>query len=102
MIPVRKASMRRPRRNKLREYSKRVLGAMIVLWFVGALFGAAVVVRQVTNNAYMTDLSSLLMYIGGPMTGGIVSYLVKSALENREKIKQSADTQYPADNTYIP
>jgi hypothetical protein len=85
-----------------REYSKIVLNAMIILWFVGALYGAVIVAVQVLRNSYSTDLSSLLMYIGGPMTGGVVSYLIKSSLENREKIKHSAELQSPAGNNYIP
>ena len=35
------------------------------------------------------NLSDLLVYIGAPMTGGIVTYLLKSAYENKEKIKQT-------------
>jgi len=90
------------KRRRAQEYSKRVLGAMIVLWFAGAVFGAVVVVIQVVRGAYMTDLSSLLSYIGLPMGGGIISYLIKSALENREKIKNSADYTNYYQNNYIP
>lgn len=73
---------------KKREYSKAALAAMIVLWFVGAFFGMAVVVWQLLTAAYTVNIGDVLMYIGGPMTGGIVSYMVKSAVENREKIKK--------------
>ncbi len=72
------------------EYSKRVLFAVVLLWFVGALFGMAVVVWQMAVSDCPTALADLLVYIGGPMTGGTVGYLVKSAMENREKIR----TQY--------
>lgn len=92
MRPVRRAPMRRPR-NKVQEYSKRVLAAMVVLWFLGALFGGVIVVVQVANGSYNTDLSALLSYIGLPMSGGVVSYLIKSALENREKIKHTQELQ---------
>ena len=92
MRAVRRAPMKpKQTRSRTQEYSKRVLGAMILLWFAGALFGAAVVVVQVLGDAYTTDLSSLLSYIGLPMGGGIVSYLIKSALENREKIKHTQE-----------
>ncbi len=73
--------------NKKREYSKLALTAMIVLWFVGAVFGMTVVVWQLVTAAYTVNIGDVLMYIGGPMTGGIVGYLVKSAVENREKIR---------------
>ncbi len=75
---------------KKREYSKAAITAMIVLWFVGAVFGMAVVIWQLITAAYTVNIGDVLMYIGAPMTGGIVGYLVKSAVENREKIKKDA------------
>ena len=71
------------------EYSKRMLSAMIALWFVGAVFGMAVCVVQLIISPMAVSVDSLLTYIGAPITGGIVSYLIKSALENREKIKRN-------------
>ena len=67
---------------------------MIALWFAGALFGAVVVVVQLTRTDYTVSIDILLNYIGMPMTGGIVGYLVKSAFENREKIKQAFDPDH--------
>lgn len=75
---------------KKREYSKAAITAMIVLWFVGAVFGMAVVIWQLITAAYTVNIGDVLMYIGAPMTGGIVGYLVKSAVENKEKIKKDA------------
>lgn len=72
-----------------REYSKAALAAMIVLWFIGAVVGGFVVLWQLFTGAYDVQLDSLLNYIGMPMSGGIVTYMVKSALENREKIRKS-------------
>lgn len=81
------------KQKKKREYSKLVLTAMIVLWFIGAGFGMMVVLWQLITAAYTVNIGDVLIYIGGPMTGGIVGYLVKSAVENKEKIKKSdADT----------
>jgi len=71
------------------EFSKKTVCAMILLWFFGALFGGCVVVWQIMSGAYAVSLDSLLGYIGAPMTGGIVGYMVKSALENREKVRHS-------------
>lgn len=81
------------------EYSKRILSRMIVLWFIGAAFGAAVVVAEVVATfaggggytSVVVHLPDLLMYIGAPITGGVVSYLIKSAMENREKIRNTHD-----------
>ena len=60
---------------------------MIILWFFGAVFGFLTVSVQVLRADVTVSLSDLLLYIGAPMTGGIVSYMLKSAAENREKIK---------------
>lgn len=85
---------------KLKEYSKKVIYAMVVLWFIGAVFGAAVVSIQVIRNDYSVAIGELLTYIGVPMGGGIVTYLLKTAFENKEKIKQNYQPDYtpPQDN----
>lgn len=74
----------------LHEFSKIVIVAMIIVWFVGALFGCACVTVQLIRGDYMIGLSELLAYIGAPMTGGIIGYMLKSGFENKEKIKHSA------------
>lgn len=77
------------KRAKLKEFSKKVIVALAVIWFIGAILGASVVIVQVVRGDYTVNLSDLLMYIGAPMTGGIVSYMLKSAFENKEKIKKN-------------
>lgn len=67
---------------KLKEFSKRVIVSMTLLWFLGAIFGAVCVWRT------QMDLSSLLDYIGNPMSVGILGYLLKSAFENKTKIER--------------
>lgn len=83
----------RAKRVKLTEFSKRMVVALCVMWFAGALLGAVVVVVQTARGDYNVALSDLLLYIGAPMTGGIVTYLLKSAYENREKIKRGSKPQ---------
>lgn len=68
------------------QFSKKVIIAMILLWFAGALFGMFMVYRT------SMELSSLLNYISTPMSVGILGYLLKAAFENKEKIKQSGTT----------
>ena len=70
---------------KVREFSKKVIVAMTLLWFMGAAYGAVIVWR----GGY--GLESLLEYVGQPMVGGILGYMAKSALENREKIKKTEE-----------
>ena len=74
---------------KVREFSKNFVAVLCFLWIMGALFGAVVVWRQ------PEQLSYLLEYIGAPMVGGIIGYMAKAALENREKIKQNTPQDEP-------
>ena len=81
----------------MKNFSKIVIRAMIVLWFCGAFFGGAVVIVQLAQSFLngspysqtIVNLPELLSYIGMPVSGAIVGYLAKSAFENREKIKNN-------------
>lgn len=73
---------------KLKEFSKRVIVSMTLLWFLGAIFGAVCVWRT------QMDLPSLLDYIGNPMSVGILGYLLKSAFENKTKIERGVTDEY--------
>ena len=81
--------MKRLKHSKLKEYSKRCIAAMIVLWFAVALFGIGVNIYQLKNTMTpeVVMVDPLYAYVGLPMTGGIIGYLIKSAMENKEKIK---------------
>ena len=70
------------------EFSKRAITAMIIIWFVGAVFGVGVVAYQLWRGDALISLSEVLAYIGAPMTGGIIAYMIKSAMENVPKIKK--------------
>lgn len=85
----------------VKEYSKKIINLMIVLWFAGAIFGAVVIAVELIatlvgidgySTAITIHLPEWLAYIGAPITGGIVGYLIKSAMENKEKIRKSEDT----------
>lgn len=90
--------------NKQIQYSKKILTAMIRLWFVGAVFGMLFVSVQLfilfiapeVSLHMPLSLDAILNYIGIPMTGGTVGYLLKSAIENKEKIQhRTSDGGYP-------
>lgn len=83
--------MRKP---TIKQYSKRVVTAMIIAWFVGIAFGMGVIVWQMIRAPDAVSLDSLLTYIGAPMGCGIAGYLAKSAFENREKIKAQYIPEY--------
>ena len=72
---------------KRREFSKKFIAVVCLLWIAGALFGGLIVWREPGNLSYLLD------YIGAPMVSGIIGYMAKAALENREKIKNSATNQ---------
>lgn len=61
------------------QFSKKVIIAMVILWFVGALFGMFMVYKS------GSDLSYLLDYIGSPVSGSIIGYLLKAGVENAIK-----------------
>lgn len=78
------------RKTSWREYSKIILLAMIFMWFIVAVFGIVVTDYQLIISPESVSMDGLFNYIGLPMTGGIVTYLIKSAIENKQKIKNSA------------
>lgn len=83
--------MRKP---TIKQYSKRVVSAMVLAWFAGIAFGMGVTVWQMIRAPDAVSLDSLLTYIGAPMGCGIAGYLAKSAFENREKIKAQYIPEY--------
>ena len=72
---------------KVREFSKNFVAILCFLWIAGALFGGVIVWDHPDQLSYLLD------YISAPMVGGIIGYMAKAALENREKIKNSAANQ---------
>lgn len=83
--------MRKP---TIKQYSKRVVSAMVLAWFAGIAFGMGVIIWQMICAPDAVSLDALLTYIGAPMGCGIVGYLAKSAFENKEKIKQQYIPDY--------
>lgn len=84
---------RKPKRRMV-EFSKHVIVAMVLLWFVVAVFAMVVVIVQLVRNDSMIAINDLLTYIGAPVVGTLIGYMAKSAFENREKIKQAYDPNY--------
>lgn len=70
----------------LKEFSKKVIVAITILWFIGAIYAAVIIWR----NNY--GIEALLSYIGAPVAGGVISYMLKTAFENKEKEKTRATT----------
>lgn len=86
--------MAKKKKQNLKEYSKRVLAAIIILWFIGSIYGMIFGIVQMITCPEVASISDLLVYIGAPMSCGVVSYLIKSALENKTKIQKNYDPHY--------
>nr|DAP05429.1 MAG TPA: hypothetical protein [Caudoviricetes sp.] len=86
--------MAKKKKQNLKEYSKRVLAAIIILWFIGAIYGMIFGIVQMIICPEVASISDLLVYIGAPMSCGVVGYLIKSALENKTKIQKNYDPHY--------
>lgn len=69
----------------MKEFSKKVVISMVVLWFIVSIFAMFIVYRDSLN------LDALLNFIGMPVTGTLVLYMGKSAFENNAKIKSNPD-----------
>lgn len=94
----------------MKNFSKSVIRGMVILWFIGAVFGGAVVIVQliqsfISGSPYtqtVIHLPELLSYIGMPVSGAIIGYLGKSAFENREKIKTNPGYHAGEDRGDVP
>ena len=89
-------------RLNLKGTSDKIVWRMIQVWFAGVIFGGVIVLAEViaalvtafsaSGYASVTvHLSEYLMYVGAPVSGGIVTALIKNAMENREKIRANPE-----------
>lgn len=69
------------RKGFLKEFSKKVVFAVAVLWFIVAVYGMAYV--WVNSQG----IEALFAYIGSPMAGTVIGYMVQIAFVNPAKVK---------------
>lgn len=88
--------------------SDRILFMMIIMFFIGAVWGIAMntasfivqviyafkTIQSASNSYYGSggmninvDYNSILIYIGAPVTGGLVTWLIKNMVESNTKNK---------------
>lgn len=72
----------------IKEFSKIVIIALTLVWFLTAFFAMVIVWRE------PEQLSNLLLFVGAPMGAGLVGYFAKAAFENKEKIKQGGNSNH--------
>ena len=70
-------------------FSKKCITAMIILWFVAALTCICVVTTQLVRGDMSVNTSDLVTCVGMPLTGGVLGYMIKSALEDNAKKKEN-------------
>lgn len=68
------------------QFSKLVLGAVMILYFAGAIFGGFIVSEE------PAALGELLAYIGAPTATAIGFYAWKSKAENVIKLTKDVET----------
>lgn len=73
------------------EFSKLILCLVMSTYFVGLIFGMAIILKTVSINPSFisTALCGLFSYIGAPVAVAIGFYSYKAKAENVEKIKNT-------------
>lgn len=70
-------------------FSKKCITAMIILWFVAALTCVGVVSVQLIRGDMAVNTSDLVTCVGMPLTGGVLGYMIKSAVEDNKSKKEN-------------
>lgn len=71
-----------------RQYSKRLITALLVGWGIGAVIGAVYEFLRLVASPETAGMDSFYVYLAVPLTCGIPSYLIPNIFLNREKVKQ--------------
>lgn len=77
-----------------RQYSKRLITALLVSWALGAVVGAVYEFLRLIASPETADMSALYIYLATPLTCGLPSYLIPNLLLNKEKVKQNYIPNY--------
>lgn len=77
-----------------RQYSKRLITALLVGWAIGAVVGAVYEFLRLIVSPETAGMDSFYIYLAVPLTCGIPSYLVPNIFLNREKVKQNYIPNY--------
>lgn len=82
-----------------RQYSKRLITFLLVVWVIGAVIGVIYEFIRMIISPETAGMESLYVYLAVPFTCGIPAYLIPAAIVNREKIRQNYIPDY--DNTIL-
>lgn len=96
MIKRIREALRKPIR--LPTVSKRIVVALVMMWFIGAIYGMIYCLVELILSAildgYTVHFGELLTYIGTPVSGFLIGYLAKSAFETKESMKHKYIENY--------
>ena len=77
-----------------RQYSKRLISALLVGWGIGAFIGTVYEFVRLFASPETASMDSLYIYLAVPLTCGLPSYLVPNTFMNIEKVKQKYIPDY--------
>lgn len=78
-------SFEKKRNKTFKRFSKKCITAMVVLWFIAVFVCIAVVAVQTVRGDMSINTGDLVTVVGIPMTGGVLGYMIKSAIEDNRK-----------------
>ena len=77
-----------------RQYSKRLITALLVGWALGAVIGAVYEFLRLIASPETAGMEAFYVYLAVPLTCGLPSYLIPNLLLNKEKVKQNYIPNY--------
>ena len=79
------------KKKSFKRFSKKCITAMVVLWFIAVFVCIAVVAVQTVRGDMSINTGDLVTVVGIPMTGGVLGYMIKSAIEDNRKKKDNTE-----------
>jgi len=85
---------------KIKQFSKWFIRIAVIVWVLGAIFGALFLVAELfciymhPEAGITLDTAAYFNYIAIPLSSGGVAYLLKSAFETVTSMKQCYQTNY--------
>jgi len=77
-----------------RQYSKRLIAALLIMWAIGALIGAVYEFIRLRISPETASMDAFYIYLAAPFSFGIPSYVIPNIYLNREKVKQNYIPDY--------
>lgn len=77
-----------------RQYSKRLISALLIAWGTGAVIGAVYEFIRLIAAPEIASMDSFYIYLAVPLTCGLPSYLIPNLILNKEKVKQNYIPDY--------